>query len=450
MIGETREKEIYEVLQEARRSLDEDGKLLAKVYNEPSIFDLEVKRIFSKTWVFLAHESEIPWSGDYVLRRIIDDSFIVTRDEDGEIHVLFNMCRHRGMQLCRSDAGNSSHFRCPYHGYTYQNTGKLNGVPFQKEAYGPEGLDKDEWAMTPAPRMSIYEGMIFASLNPDVLPLEEYIGDMGWYLDFYLKKSSAGLEVVGAPQRWIMPADWKLAAENFIGDGYHTQSTHMSTIKAGIMRVKSPAYLKEGVQITAGKHGCLFMGFKPGSYFNYPQGIVDSMLENLNEDQVELLKEESIMPLNATVFPNLSLLHSAMAIEAEGELATSVPYLTIRVWQPMGPGKMEIWSWCLVEKDASDEFKKNSNRAYLSTFGASGTLEQDDAENWSGQTRVAGGEMSGQHYLNYSAGTKHVEPIPEGEWPGPGTAYPKNYVDFAQRHFWQTYFDHLLNGQNGS
>ena len=441
-------KETYEVLQEARRNLEEEGKLLAKVYNEPEVYELEVKKIFSKTWIFLAHESEIPWSGDYVLRRIVDDSFIVSRDEDGEIHVLFNMCRHRGMQLCRSDAGNSSHFRCPYHGYTYQNTGKLNGVPFQKEAYGPEGLDKDEWAMTPAPRVGIYEGMIFASLNPDIPELPEYIGDMGWYLAFYLKKSPAGLEVVGAPQRWIMPADWKLAAENFIGDGYHTQSTHMSTIKAGIMRVKSPAYLKEGVQITASNHGCLFMGFKPGSYFNYPQSIVDSMLENLGSEQVNLLKEESIMPLNATIFPNLSLLHSSMAIEAEGELATSVPYLTIRVWQPMGPGKIEVWSWCLVEKDASEEFKRNSNRAYLSTFGASGTLEQDDAENWSGVTRVAAGEMSGQHYLNYGAGLEHVEAIPEGEWPGPGTAYPKNYVDFAQRHFWQTYFDHLLDGQS--
>ena len=270
MIEQTRSQETYEVLREAKRALDEESKLLAKVYNEPSIFEMEAKKIFQKTWVFLAHETEIPWPGDYVLRRIIDDSFIVARDEDGQIHVLFNMCRHRGMQLCRADAGNTSHFRCPYHGYTYKNTGKLNGVPFQKEAYGPEGLDKDEWAMTPAPRVGVYEGMIFASLDPDVRPLEEHIGDMGWYLDFYLKKSRAGMEVVGPPQRWVMHADWKLASENFIGDGYHTQSTHMSTIKAGIMRVKSPAYLKDGVQILAGSHGCLFMGFKPGSLLQLP------------------------------------------------------------------------------------------------------------------------------------------------------------------------------------
>jgi phenylpropionate dioxygenase-like ring-hydroxylating dioxygenase large terminal subunit len=440
VIEQTRSQETYEVLREAKQALDEESKLLAKVYNEPSIFEMEAKKIFQKTWVFLAHESEIPWPGDYVLRRIIDDSFIVARDEDGQIHVLFNMCRHRGMQLCRADAGNTSHFRCPYHGYTYKNTGKLNGVPFQKEAYGPEGLDKDEWAMTPAPRVGVYEDMIFASLDPDVRPLEEHIGDMGWYLDFYLKKSPAGMEVVGPPQRWVMHADWKLASENFIGDGYHTQSTHMSTIKAGIMRVKNPAYLKDGVQILAGSHGCLFMGFKPGSYFNYPQSIVDSMKESLNEDQVALIEESSVLPLNATIFPNTSLLHSSMSIEPGSK---SVPYVTLRVWQPMGPGKTEVWSWCLVEKDAPEEFKKASNRSYLSTFGASGTLEQDDAENWSGTTRVAAGAMSGSHYLNYSAGAGQVDPIPEGEWAGPGTAYPKNYIDFAQRHFWQTYFDHL-------
>ena len=372
-----------------------------------------------------------------MLRRIVDDSFIVTRDEDGEIHVLFNMCRHRGMQLCRSDAGNSSHFRCPYHGYTYQNTGKLNGVPFQKEAYGPEGLDKDEWAMTPAPRMGIYEGMIFANLDPNAPPLEEYIGDMGWYLDFYLKKSPAGLDVVGPPQRWILDADWKLAAENFIGDGYHTQSTHMSTIKAGIMRVKSPAYLKDGVQITAGMHGCLFMGFKPGSYFNYPQSIVDSMLENLEPEQVELLEEKSILPLNATVFPNLSFLHSAMAIEPGGK---SVPYLTMRVWQPMGPGKMEVWSWCLVEKDAPEEFKQLSSWSYLRSFGISGTFEQDDAEIWTRITNGAGTSMGRQHKLNYQMGT-HQEPDPD--WPGPGVAYPVNFTDVNLRNFYSRWLEQM-------
>lgn len=441
MREQTRDTEGYEALQEARRSLEEEGKLLAKIYNQSDIFEMERKNIFAKTWVFLAHETEIPDPGDYVVRRIVNDSFIVSRDEHGEIHVLFNMCRHRGMQVCRADMGNASHFRCPYHGFTYKNTGKLNGVPFNKEAFGPEGIDKEEWALTPAPKSGVYDGLIFASMNPDAPTLEEHIGDVGWYLDFYLKKSPAGMEVVGAPQRWVIDADWKLATENFYGDGYHTQSSHMSTIKSGIMRVKNASYLKDGVQIKAGIHGGGFMPFKPGSYMNYPQSIVDSMLNNLSPEQVQLIEENSVLPLNFSVFPNLSFLNSSLAIEPEGK---SIPFLTLRLWQPIGPGKMEVWSWCLVEKDAPEKFKNDSKRAYLTTFGASGTFEQDDAENWRSVTRVAAGEMSGRHYLNYQMGLSHVEPIPDEEWPGPGTAYPKMYVDFAQHLFWRTYFDHLL------
>lgn len=86
-----REGEIQQTLAEAKRALVEDGKLLAKVYNEPAVFEREKDNIFTKTWMFLAHESEIPDPGDYVVRRIVGDSFIVSRDEHGEIHVLFNM-----------------------------------------------------------------------------------------------------------------------------------------------------------------------------------------------------------------------------------------------------------------------------------------------------------------------------------------------------------------------
>lgn len=436
-----RERYIHETLRDARRTFEDEGKLLAKVFNDPEIFDLEVRKIFTKTWVFLAHESEIPDPGDYVVRRIVNDSFIVSRDERGEIHVLFNMCRHRGMQVCRADVGNASHFRCPYHGWTYKNNGRLNGVPFNKEVFGPEGLDKEEWGMTTPPKVGTYHGMIFASMDPEASSIEDFIGDVGWYLDFFFKKSPAGMEVVGGPQRWIIPADWKLATENFYGDGYHTQSSHMSTIKAGIMRVKNASYLKDGVQIRAGIHGGGFMAFRPGSYLNYPPDIVESMRRNLRPEQMKLVEEHSILPLNFSVFPNLSFLNSALTMEAGKR---SVPFLTMRLWQPMGPGKIEVWSWCLVEKDAPEEFKQASARAYLTTFGVSGTFEQDDAENWRSVSRVAAGEMAGEHYLNYRMGLDHVKPLPESEWPGPGTAYPKMYVDFAQRLFWRTYFDHLL------
>src|SRR6516225_5836107 len=112
------------------------GMIPAYVYADPEIFALERDRLFARSWVFLAHESEIPDPGDYVVRRVLADSFIVARDEGGEVRVLFNMCLHRGMQVCRAEMGNASHFRCPYHAWTYRNDGRLVGLPFHAEAYG--------------------------------------------------------------------------------------------------------------------------------------------------------------------------------------------------------------------------------------------------------------------------------------------------------------------------
>ena len=114
------------------------GMIPAHVYGDPEIFAAERDRLFARSWVFLAHESEIPDPGDYVVRRVLADSFIVARDEAGVVRVMFNMCLHRGMQVCRAEMGNASHFRCPYHAWTYRNDGRLAGLPFHEEAYGGE------------------------------------------------------------------------------------------------------------------------------------------------------------------------------------------------------------------------------------------------------------------------------------------------------------------------
>ncbi|MEU6700348.1 Rieske 2Fe-2S domain-containing protein [Pseudonocardia sp. NPDC046786] len=92
------------------------GMMSAHIYNDEEIFRLEKERLFSQAWLFVGRESEIPQSGDYVVHRVLDDSFIPSRGEDGQVRALFNMRLHRGMQVCRDEMGNASHFRCPYHG----------------------------------------------------------------------------------------------------------------------------------------------------------------------------------------------------------------------------------------------------------------------------------------------------------------------------------------------
>ncbi|MDG2113459.1 MAG: Rieske 2Fe-2S domain-containing protein, partial [Actinomycetota bacterium] len=168
------------------------GLVPAHVYNDREVFELERDRLFSRAWVFVAHVSEIPNPNDYVVRNILADSLLVTRDAAGEIHVMFNMCVHRGMQMCRAERGSAGTFRCPYHAWTYRNDGTLAGLPFHLDAYGGEaGFRKEGQALLAVPSVAIHNGLIFASLVRDAMPFEEWLGDFSFYLDFYTQPTEA-------------------------------------------------------------------------------------------------------------------------------------------------------------------------------------------------------------------------------------------------------------------
>jgi phthalate 3,4-dioxygenase subunit alpha len=172
--------ELIEVFENVRR-----GMIPAHIYNDKELFALEKERLFSRAWTFVAHESEIPQEGDYVVRRVLDDSFIITRDSNGDVRALFNMCLHRGMQVCRAEMGNASNFRCPYHGWTYRNDGRLTGLPFHREAYGgDEGFAKNQ-TLLPAPNLAGYNGLLFISMDPGAEPLQDFLGDFTFYLDLH-------------------------------------------------------------------------------------------------------------------------------------------------------------------------------------------------------------------------------------------------------------------------
>src|SRR5262245_65972788 len=105
-----------------------------RIYVDPELYEMEQDRLFRRTWLFLAHESELPNPGDYVTRELAGEPVVLIRADDGKIRGFLNSCRHRGMRLCRADQGRVSIVRCPYHGWTYSKTGTLLSV-FAKELY---------------------------------------------------------------------------------------------------------------------------------------------------------------------------------------------------------------------------------------------------------------------------------------------------------------------------
>ena len=120
------------------------------------IYRLEIERIFNRTWIFLAHESEIPAAGDYVTRILGRAPVVVVRGKDGAIHALLNSCRHRGTMICRADAGNIRHFVCPYHGWSYERDGRLITTTFDRHL--PKAIDFSELGLIPVPRLETTTG----------------------------------------------------------------------------------------------------------------------------------------------------------------------------------------------------------------------------------------------------------------------------------------------------
>ena len=429
--------QMHPILEEMDQSLPE-GEIPAGILSDPEIFELERERVFARSWVYIAHESEIPNPGDYVLRYIVDNRFIVVRDEEGQLRALLDICRHRGMQICRAESGNASHFRCPYHGWTYRNDGSLIGVPSQKAAYG-DRLDKSQIGLEQI-RVEAYSGMIFGTLDSEAPPLEEWLGDIRWYLELITRRSPEGLEVIGAPQRWVVDVNWKLASENFVGDSYHTLMTHRSMVELGVApRDARYAMYGEQIHIPDKGHGSMVIGAPPGAklppFWGYPEEMLERARTSYpTKEQFEVARETRIMLV--TVFPNLSI-HNPIR-SPHHKYQGSVPMLTFRVWNPIGPGKIEIFSWFLVEKDAPEEFKQLSSWSYLRSFGISGTFEQDDAEIWTRITNGASSSLGRQHKLNYQMGTHHE---PDPDWPGPGVAYPVNFTDVNLRNFYSRWLE---------
>lgn len=426
------------------------GMIPAHIYNDPALFALERERIFGRAWIFVAHESEIAKPGDYVVRRVLDDSFIVVRDERDEIRAHFNMCLHRGMQVCRAEIGNASHFRCPYHGWSYRNDGRIIGLPFHEEAYGGDrGFRRKGQRLLPAPNLDSYNGLIFVSLDPDAIPLADYLGDFAFYLDYYTKQSPSGIELRG-PQRWRIKANWKIGAENFAGDMYHTPQTHTSVVEIGLFREPKAEKRKDGATYWAGNGGGTTYKLGPGGfderarYVGYPQEMVDRMKSTLSARQLRMIGEDGFMISAASVFPNLSFVHNWPRVADADDV---LPFISLRQWQPISENETEVLSWFAVDAEAPEEYKASSYKAYLMCFGSTGMFEQDDVENWVSLTTTAAGSMARRLLLNSRMGileddSEVVPALTEEQFHGPGRAHT-GYSEYNQRELLARWADHL-------
>jgi phenylpropionate dioxygenase-like ring-hydroxylating dioxygenase large terminal subunit len=419
-------KEVHRVVTIDYRGLadPDEGRVSALIYSDDAIYDAEMRAVFGKCWLFLAHESMLPKRGDYLTTTMGDDPVVVVNQGNGEYAAFMNQCRHRGMRICRADEGNARAFTCSYHGWVYDLQGDLVQVPHEEDGY-LGALDKRSLSAKRVPRISNYHGFIFGTWDENGVSFEEYLGDMAWYFDSFADRWERS-EVLGAANRWTIGCNWKFPAEQFATDAYHAETSHISALIA-----QGKDYIDEnsrGLQFaSAGGHGTGFYLDDAPDMTDYDQAVIDYRAAT-RQAEIDRLGETRAVHVRGhnTIFPNFSFL-----------IGTN----TFRVWQPRGPHSIDVSAWALADGDAPAEVKDAVRRNFLRTFSAGGIFEAEDGENWAEIQQVLRGHRARRASFDFtmglgSAGTHH-------DFPG---VISNIYSEEAGRAFYHRWLELMLDG----
>jgi phenylpropionate dioxygenase-like ring-hydroxylating dioxygenase large terminal subunit len=191
-------------------------------YVTREFYDLEMDRLWSRTWQWACRTDELATVGDHVIYEIGDTSLIVVRSSPTEIKAFHNACLHRGRTL-RDEAGNVTNLRCPFHGFAWGLDGQLKNIP---EAWDFGHVEWDRFCL-PEATVGVWGGFVFVNLDLDAPPLEDHLGGLTEHLapwDFEHRFTAAHLGKV-------LPANWKVALEAFL-ENMHASTTHPQALKA--------------------------------------------------------------------------------------------------------------------------------------------------------------------------------------------------------------------------
>jgi 3-phenylpropionate/trans-cinnamate dioxygenase subunit alpha len=417
---------------------DDGCQISRKIFTDQPIYQLEKQYIFSQNWLYLGHESQFQKPGDFITTYMGETPIIVAMGDDKKIHASVNSCTHRGLPVCRTDRGNAKRFVCPYHNWSFTPEGDLAAIPQERKVENKP--DKSKLGLKPVPRIESYRGLYFGSMNPDIEPLEDYLGDMRFYLDTYFNRFPGGVEVVGAPHKWLIEANWKLPVENQLGDVGHGPFLHGTLLagtpaveeieRYGFNTVPKPGHgaavrlLPEGTA-----HEDIAWGMEGITAMN-PSPALKHYLVDIQHQATQRIGPVGarIKGLTYGIFPNFSLLWSNS---------------TIRVSHPRGPNKVEYWSWWVVPKDAPDDIKKALRLNYINFFGPAGMLEQEDSDAWSLQ--LTGSKIDNMDDRPYYYGLGHGEETTHPELPGKvGSCYNEHYA----RQFYKRWRSEIEKGEH--
>ncbi|MEN9985681.1 MAG: hypothetical protein RI925_1183 [Pseudomonadota bacterium] len=346
-----------------------------EMFTDEALFELEMKHIFEGNWIYLAHDSQIPKVNDYYTTKMGRQPIFITRNKDGELNAFINACSHRGATLARFKHGNKGSFTCPFHGWTFNNSGKLLKI---KDPVGhgyPDGFNcNGSHDLKKVPRFASYRGFLFGSLNPDVISLEDFLGESRKIIDMIVDQSPDGLEVLRGSSTYVFEGNWKVQAENG-ADGYHVTATHWNYAATqgqrkekdsgdDIRAMSAGGWAKNGGGFYAFEHGHMLLWTRWDNPEDRPlYQVRDRLVSHFGEARADWMISNS---RNLCLYPNVYLMDQFSS--------------QIRVFRPLAVDRTEVTIYCIAPKGEAPDARAHRIRQYEDFFNASGMATPDDLE----------------------------------------------------------------------
>jgi p-cumate 2,3-dioxygenase subunit alpha len=354
-------------------------------YRNPEVFAQEMKTVFDRCWLYIGHESEIEQPGRFVRRRIAGRELILLRSRRDGPRAFYNTCTHRGVTICREQAGQTKVFTCPYHGWVFNTDGRLVDQGMAG-GYGEDFNCDGRYDLLSVPRLDHYRGFYFINFNARAISLTDYLAGAREFIDLVCDQTEVGHTLIGKPHEYAIGANYKYLAENSY-DGYHGIDTHRTYFEFLADRLRATGgdaavnrmiadYPSMGTAAGLGMgHGYFETNLpngKPVASWTPPWGPeakveIDRLRARIFGKHGEQRgKRICDHQKNLIIFPNL-VINDHVSI-------------TVRVFQPESVDRMRVTAWAMGPKDESALLRKLRLDNFLTFLGPAGFATPDDNE----------------------------------------------------------------------
>ncbi|WP_236794675.1 aromatic ring-hydroxylating dioxygenase subunit alpha [Amycolatopsis sp. GM8] len=326
------------------------GPVPTKPYVDEQWYEDEKEAIFRRVWLHVGRIDEVANPGDFIVREIeaVGVSLLIVRGNDGNLRAFHNVCMHRGTELVCATEGTARSFSCPYHKWTYANTGELRGVPDNGNFFD---LDKTKFPLMEV-ALDVCAGFVFVNLDRHPKQtLREYLGTWADSLE------GLNIDVSDVFSEYVydVDANWKVAYDNF-QEIYHGRFVHPRSIGRSTMAPENPfGYPTKYTFREENLHRSKTLWNNP--HFT-PDGPIEALASELTragmaKGPVSGAKRPSTE--HYYIFPNITVLSSPLYT------------FTQTIW-PLGPARCRSvirMYWTGADKNASTRFAREYRMAAL-------------------------------------------------------------------------------------